>query len=89
MVLVTPTVTATDNFDPTPTVSLTSITMNQGDKTNTHEPNYDATTDVGGVGGDIQVDGNGNIYLRAERSATGRGGDRFSKSLLAMLCLLS
>jgi hypothetical protein len=73
MVPVSASVSASDNCDPKPTVSLTSINMNEGDKINTYDPNYDTTTAVGWVGGDIQVDGNGNIYLRAERSGTGSG----------------
>jgi hypothetical protein len=67
------TVSATDNADPDPVVALKSITMNEGEKTNTFDPNYDATVGEGNTTGDIQVDAGGNIYLRAERSGTGSG----------------
>ena len=67
MVLITATITATDNCDPSPKVKLTSVTMNEGDTANTYDPNYDTTTGDGRTTGDIQVDANGNIYLRAER----------------------
>jgi hypothetical protein len=73
MVLVTPTITASDNCDPDPTVLLTSITMNEGDETNTYDPNYDSTTGDGNTNDDIQIDESGNICLRAERSGTGDG----------------
>jgi hypothetical protein len=52
---------------------LKSITMNEGDKTNTFDPNYDSTVVDGKTTGDIQVDQSGNVYLRAERSGTGSG----------------
>jgi hypothetical protein len=72
MVLITPTITTTDNCG-TPSVILKSITMNEGDETNTYDPNYDSTTGDGHTIDDIQVDANGNIYLRAERSEKGSG----------------
>ena len=73
MVLVTPTIAATDNCDPDPAVYLTSITMNEGDETDTYDPNYDSTVGDGHTMDDIQVDENGDIYLRAERSGSGTG----------------
>jgi hypothetical protein len=73
MVLITPTITASDNCDPDPVIELTSITMNEGDETGTYDPNYDDGIGDGHTVGDIQVDEDGNIYLRAERSGMGSG----------------
>jgi len=63
MVLITPTWSASDICDESPEVSLVSITMNEGDeaKGDGHTTN------------DIQVDDDGSIYLRAERSGAGSG----------------
>ena len=72
MVLITSTMTVTDNCDADPEVGL-QITMNEGEETNTYDPGYDATVGDGHTTDDIQVDENGNIYLRAERSGTGTG----------------
>jgi len=63
MVLITPTITATDNCDPDPVIELISITMNEEEK----------TKGKGHTADDIYVDENGNIYLRAERLGTGIG----------------
>ena len=73
MFLITPTITVSDNCDPNPVVVLTSITMNEGEETNTYDPNYDSTVGDGHTLNDIQIDENGDIYLRAERSGTGTG----------------
>jgi hypothetical protein len=73
MVLITPTITATDNCDPDPDVTLISITMNEGEETNTFDPNYDSTQGDGHTINDIHVDEYGNIYLRAERAGKGSG----------------
>ncbi len=72
MVLITPTFTASDNCDDSPTVTLVSITMNEGEETNTYDPLYDVTLGDGHTLDDIQVIGS-DIYLRAERSGTGNG----------------
>jgi len=61
MVLVTPNIIAWDNCSGEPQVGLVSITSN--------EPN-DGQGD-GHTSDDILIDGDGNIYLRAERSSTG------------------
>ena len=73
MVSVTPTVNATDNCDPSPSYSLVSIVMNEGDETDTFDPEYDYTQGDGNTDDDIQVDENGNIFLRAERSGKSDG----------------
>ena len=73
MVPITLTVNATDNCGPTITINLKSIIMNEGQETNTYDPAYDDTTGDGNTLNDIQVDANGNIYLRAERSGGGNG----------------
>lgn len=73
MVLITPSITASDNCDPDLVIDLELITMNEGDEINTYDPNYDSTIGDGHTVKDIEVDDNGNIYLRAERSGTGSG----------------
>ncbi|MCK5600953.1 hypothetical protein KAR91_03730, partial [Candidatus Pacearchaeota archaeon] len=55
------------------TVVLYSITMNEGKETNTYEHGYDDTQGDGHTLDDIQVDADGKIYLRAERSGKGDG----------------
>ena len=72
MVSITPTASATDICDSSPIVSLSTITTNEGDETNTYDPNIDATQGDGNTTNDIEVD-NGNISLRAERSGVGDG----------------
>jgi hypothetical protein len=54
-------------------VELELITTNEGDETNTYDPNFDSTIGDGNTLDDIQVDSSGNIYLRAERSGAGDG----------------
>jgi hypothetical protein len=73
MIPVTPIITATDNCDLNPVTALKSITMNEGEETNTYDPNYDSTLGDGHTSDDIMVDSLGNISLRAERSGTGNG----------------
>jgi peptidoglycan/xylan/chitin deacetylase (PgdA/CDA1 family) len=72
MVLITPSWTVRDKCDPSPTVSMLRITMNEGDRTNTYDPMYDDALGDGRTIDDIQVV-NGSIYLRAERCGTGAG----------------
>jgi hypothetical protein len=52
-----------DNIDPNPTVSLTSITSNEGQ--NVKGDGHTTT--------DIEIKPDGRIFLRAERSGTGQG----------------
>lgn len=73
MILIIPTITVTDNCDYDPIIELTSITMNEGDETNAYHPDYDTTIGDGNTINDIQVDENGNIYLRSERSGADNG----------------
>jgi len=73
MVEITPSWIVYDAFDPSPVVSLESITMNEGDQTSTYDPGYDGTIGDGHTIADIYVDGEGRIFLRAERSGTGSG----------------
>ena len=61
----------TDNIDPNPVVTLVSITMNEGEETNTYEPGYNQSSGDGKTLGDILVDAEENISLRAERSGKG------------------
>ena len=70
MVEITPFWTVQDGFDPSPVVSLESITMNEGDETSTYDPTQQTKGD-GNTAGDIYVDAKGRIFLRAERSGTG------------------
>jgi hypothetical protein len=63
MVKVTPTWTVTDNCAQSPQVSLVSIISS--------EPDDDKGD--GNTSGDIQVNPDGSIYLRAERGGTGTG----------------
>jgi hypothetical protein len=65
-------ISALDNCGPT-FVSAPSITVNEGDRTSTFDPAFDSTVGDGHTTGDVQVDGAGNIALRAERSGTGGG----------------
>jgi hypothetical protein len=72
-VAIAPVVTAVDYCDPNPQIRLVSITMNEGESTNTYDPAYDATQGDGNTTGDIQIDAAGNISLRAERSGKSNG----------------
>lgn len=73
MVPISVEITATDNCDNNLTVTLESITMNEGDLINTFDPNYDNSIGDGNTLNDIHVDDDGNISLRAERSGAGEG----------------
>ena len=73
MVSIEPTITATDNCDANPQTKLVSITMNEGEETNTYDPAYDDSLGDGNTNDDIQLDENGNMFLRAERSGKSTG----------------
>ena len=73
MVPISLTVTATDNCEDSIEIKLLSITMNEGEETNTYDPTYDDTQGDGNTTDDIQVDAAGNIFLRAERSGKNDG----------------
>jgi predicted outer membrane repeat protein len=60
MVLITPSWTVSDDCVPTPEVSLVSIIANEGDN----------TVGDGHTSNDIQINEDGSIYLRSERSGT-------------------
>ena len=60
MVLITPTWTVSDECDAAPQVSLVSIVANEGDD----------TIGDGHTSNDIQINADGSIYLRSERSGT-------------------
>lgn len=68
-------VTGSDNCAETTgiTFDLFLITMNEGDENNTYDPYFDDNTGDGNTIDDIQVDEDGNILLRAERSGPGDG----------------
>jgi len=72
MVPITLTVSVTDDCSTSPEVSLVSITMNEGEETDTFDSTYDDTQGDGHTFDDIQVI-DGTIYLRAERAGTGSG----------------
>ena len=73
MVKISSLVSASDSCDADVSITLLSITMDEGDETNTYDPDYDDTQGDGNTTDDIQVDSDGNIYLRAERSGKGDG----------------
>ena len=58
---ITPTIQVRDDQDPDPKVDLVSITSNEGDN----------VRGDGNTSQDIYVDGDGRIFLRAERAGTG------------------
>ena len=73
MVLITPTISVTDNCDSDLEYELILIEMNEGDEEDTFNPILDETLGDGHTANDIQVGVDGNIYLRAERSGKGDG----------------
>lgn len=72
MVTTTPTLEVADNCSVAGTM-LESIIMNEGDETDTYDPEIDTTQGDGNTTNDIQVTGDGVISLRAERSGKGDG----------------
>ncbi len=73
MILITPTISVLDICDSAPQVTLKSITMNEGELTNTYDPYIDNNVSQGNTNNDIQVDSTGRIFLRAERAGKGSG----------------
>lgn len=67
------TVNVSDTCDANPSFALSLINMNEGDGSNTYDPEYDTTIGDGNTVADIDVDQDGGISLRAERSGTGIG----------------
>jgi len=68
-----PSVNVSDGGDPYPTVALKTITADEGELTNTYDVLYDNWIGDGNTANDIQVDADGRILLRAERSGKGDG----------------
>ncbi len=72
MVRIYPTITVNDNCDSDPSIVYT-ITMDEGDETDTYDAIYDSTLGDGHTTNDFRVEENGEIYVRAERSGKGTG----------------
>ena len=72
MVLCTPTVIVSDNCDPSSTFWLELVTSDESEEAYTYDPAFDMYTGEGHTDDDIQIV-DGDIYLRAERSAHGVG----------------
>jgi hypothetical protein len=66
MVKITPTLSASDRVDPRPRIELVSITMSDGGQQTVYRPG-------GATASDIQVDAQGQIFLRADRLGSGSG----------------
>ncbi len=52
--------------------------MNEGEETNTYDPNYDEGLGDGNTVDDIQVTDDGRIYLRSERSGNNPEGRKYT-----------
>ena len=65
--------TVSDTCDADPLFSLLLITTNEGDEISSSDPLQDETLGDGHTIDDIEVDGEGYISLRAERSGLGDG----------------
>ncbi len=72
MVRIYPTITVNDNCGSDPRIVYT-ITMDEGDETDTYDAIYDSTLGDGHTTNDFRVEENGEIYVRAERSGKGTG----------------
>ncbi len=73
LVQISSSVTAIDTCDANPSITLSSITMDEGEATDTFDPRYDSSEEDGKISNDIVMDENGNIFLRAERSGNSDG----------------
>ena len=78
MVEIVPTVTSNDICDASPIIGLYQITINEGEKINTYDPNYDDTLGDGNTTDDIRIDPGNRIYLRAERGGTNPEGRKYT-----------
>ncbi len=72
MVEITPEWTVWDAYDPSPQVTLKSIIMTEGDDITTYEPAGEPQGHGNKAVGDMYVDPDGRIFLRAERSGTNK-----------------
>ncbi len=70
MVEIVPEWTVWDAYDPSPEVTLKSIIMTEGDDITTYEPTGEPQGHGNKAVGDMYVDPDGHIFLRAERSGT-------------------
>jgi len=73
LVEITPELTVSDSCDSASLVELLNITMNEGSESLTFDPSFDDTVADGHTVDDIQVDEDGRVFLRAERTGTGEG----------------
>lgn len=78
MVEIIPTITVSDVCDASVNVELYQIMMNEGDETNAYDPNYDGTLRDWNTINAIEVDLDGRIYLRAERSGRNLEGRKYT-----------
>ncbi len=78
MIEIIPMVTANDSCDQSAAVELYRISMNEGEETNTYDPNHDEGLGDGNTNNDIQVNDDGRIFLRAERSGNNPQGREYT-----------
>lgn len=78
MAEIIPTITVSDACDASVNIELHQITMNEGEGTDTYDPNFDGGVGDGNTDDDIQVTADGRIYLRAERNGENFQGRRYA-----------